>query len=96
MGEIHATDTDKVAIVLMISVAIGMLVYNMRRLRTEPYRTLMFKGQVRLEEKELAKNKKKVHRKTMIMMEAKIKTCFKKNIKCYRKVRLRLLSCHRI
>lgn len=61
----------------------------------------MFKGQVRIEEKELAKNKKKVHRKTMIMMEAKIKSCFKKDrvvssIKCYRKVRLRLLSRHKI
>lgn len=55
-----------------------MLVYNMRRPRTEPCRTLMFKGQVRLEEKELAKNKKKVHRKAMIMMETKIKSCFKK------------------
>lgn len=39
----------------MVDVAVGIVVYNMKRLRAEPCRTPMFKGQGRLEEEELAR-----------------------------------------
>lgn len=39
----------------MVSVAVGMVVYNIRRLRTESCRIPMFKREGRLEEEEFAK-----------------------------------------
>lgn len=71
-----------------------MTVHNMKRLRAEPSRTPMVKGQQMRGRRACKGIKKKMHRKTLEMgnKEAKVKKSFKKgqssqSVKYYRKVR---------